>query len=299
MGVKDNIKRLIISFILISTFAIVEVIGGIITGSLALISDAGHMVTDALSILIALFAQIIASRRFTRNMTYGLYRAEAVAAFFNGIFLIGLLAYIVYEAFERFQNPREIMGLPMLIIAFTGLVINIIAMIILSKASHENINIKAALLHVITDTLGSVAAIIAGISVYFWKLYIMDPILSMVVVLLLIPSTYNVMKNSLSILMEFAPKNIDIEDIEKRIRNVEGVVDVHDLHIWSITSGNDILTVHIVTDRISSSQDILRKVHEIAENYGINHTTIQIENTGFPCPEICPVFKKEGRNHIH
>ncbi len=299
MGVKDNIKSLAISFLLISSFAIVEVIGGIITGSLALISDAGHMVTDAFSILIALLAQIIASKKLSKNMTYGLYRIEAVAAFFNGIFLIGLLAYIVYEALERFQNPREILGLPMLIIAFIGLIVNIIAMFILSKASHHNINIKAALLHVITDTLGSVAAIIAGISVYFWELYIMDPILSLIVALLLLPSTYNVIKNSLSILLEFAPKNIDIEEIENKIRQVEGVIDVHDLHIWSITSGNDILTVHIVTDSISSSQTILKSVHEIALEYGIHHTTVQIEKVGFPCPETCPVFKKESKGHLH
>ncbi len=299
MGVKDNIRRLTISFILISTFAVVEVIGGIVTGSLALISDAGHMVTDAFSILIALIAQLIASKKLTKNMTYGLYRAEAVAAFFNGIFLIGLLAYIVYEALERLQNPREILGLPMLAIAFIGLVINIITMVILSGASGENINIRAALLHVITDTLGSVAAIIAGISVYFWELYIMDPILSVVVVLLLLPSTYNVIRSSLSIIMEFAPKNIDIEEIENRIKSVEGVLDVHDLHVWSITSGNDILTVHIVTDSISSSQKILKEVHKIAEEYGINHTTVQVEKAGFPCPEICPVFKEGIGKHTH
>ncbi len=299
MDKKDNIKSLTIALILISFFAIVEAVGGFITGSLALISDAGHMVTDAISILIALVAQIIASKKLNRNMTYGLYRAEAVAAFFNGIFLIGIFAYIFYEAIERFQKPREIMGLPMLIIAVIGLIVNIIAMIILLRTSEKNINIKAALLHVLTDTLGSVAAIIAGISVYFWKLYIMDPILSIVVVLLLLPSTYNVIKSSLSILMEFAPKEINIEEIEKDLRGIEEVIDIHDLHIWSITSGNDILTVHIVTERISSSQKILKEVHKIAENYGIRHTTVQIEKVGFPCPEVCPVFEKSKREHTH
>jgi len=273
METKDNVRSLTIALILISSFAVIEAVGGFITGSLALISDAGHMVTDAISILIA--------------------------AFFNGLFLVFLLAYISYEAFERFQKPREIMGLPMLIIAVTGLIVNIIAMIILLRRTEKNINIKAALLHVFTDTLGSVAAIIAGISVYFWELYIMDPLLSIVVVLLLLPSTYNVIKSSLSILMEFAPKEINIEEIEKSLKNIEGVVDIHDLHIWSITSGNDILTVHIVTERISSSQRILREVHKIAESYGIRHTTVQIEKVGFPCPEVCPVFEKSKREHTH
>ena len=301
MNREKSFKILLFSFLLIFGFAFVEFIGGILTNSLALLSDAGHMFTDAVSLSIALLAQYLVLKVKNKRMTYGLYRLEVLAALVNGVFLLGLVGYIIYEALQRFQNPEPVLGAQMLIIAILGLIVNLIVGYTLFKHSEENINVKAALLHVVTDTLGSVAAILAGIAILGWQLYIADPILSVAVSLLILPSAYNVIKEALNVLLEIAPSHINTEELEKEILSLEGVKDVHDLHVWSITPGTEILTVHIVIEDTSICKNILKNVEEIAHRHGIKHTTVQLEREGYACVEQCPLYhgKVEFHHHHH
>ncbi len=299
MDRNNSIKVLGLSFGLVLSFAFVELIGGFLTNSLALLSDAGHMLTDSVSLLIALIAQLLVQKARGKRMTYGLYRLEVLAALVNGIFLIGLIAYIAYEAFNRFLSPEPVLGPQMLLIATVGLGVNLIAGYLLYKSSDENINVKAAFLHVVTDTLGSVAAILAGVAVTFWKFYLADPILSIGISLLILPGAYTVIKDSLNVLLELVPAAIDPEEIEKEIRKVKGVIDVHDLHVWSLTAGSVILTAHVVVSDIQACNEVLKEVEDIAGRHGINHTTIQLEREGYCCSPSCPLLQESGIRHHH
>lgn len=291
MDRKGSLKVLGISFLLVFSFAFVELVGGFLTNSLALLSDAGHMLTDSVSLLIALVAQVLVVKTRRKNMTYGLYRLEVLAALLNGLFLLGLVGYIAYEAVQRFIDVEPVKGPEMLTIAVLGLLINLLVGYMLFKSSGENINVKAALLHVITDTLGSVSAIGAGVAITFWNFYLADPILSVAVALLILPGAYSVIKDSLSVLLELVPSSIDPEEIEDEIRKVRGVIDVHDLHVWSITPGNVVLTAHVVVDNVEACNDILEDIKKVALRFGIDHTTIQIERQGFSCPPSCPLLR--------
>ena len=300
MDRRNSVKVLGISLALIFSFAFVELVGGILTNSLALLSDAGHMLTDSVSLLIALVAQLLVQKAKGKRMTYGLYRLEVLAALVNGVFLIALIGYIAYEAFHRFLNPEPVLGPQMLLIAGIGLLINLVAGYLLFKSAEENINVKAAFLHVVTDTLGSVAAITAGVAVTFWQFYLADPILSVAIALLILPGAYSVIRNSLDVLLELVPSAIDPEKIEEDIRKVPGVMDVHDLHVWSITAGNVVLTAHVVVSDVEACNDILKTIEEVVREHGINHSTIQIEREGYSCPPSCPLLKHTGSlGHHH
>ncbi|NPA32552.1 MAG: cation transporter [Aquificae bacterium] len=295
---EGSLRALVLSFVLIASFALVELVGGILTNSLALLSDAGHMLTDALSLLIALVAQYLALKVKGKGMTYGLYRLEVLAAFVNGLFLLGLVGYIILEAISRFENPEPVRG-EMLYIAVAGLLVNLFVGYILLKHSEENINVKAALLHVATDTLGSLAAIGAGIAVKFWKFYLADPILSVAVALLILPSAYSVIKEALRVLLESAPSHINTEELENEIKKIKGVKDVHDLHVWSITPGTEVLTVHIVVNDTSVCDRVLREVENVARKFGIKHTTVQLEREGYACAQFCPLSSGKLHHHHH
>jgi len=299
MDRSKSIKALSLSLALIFSFAFVELIGGFLTNSLALLSDAGHMLTDSVSLFIALVAQFLVQRAKGKRMTYGLYRLEVLAALINGVLLIALIGYVTYEAVQRFINPEPVLGPQMLLIAFLGLVVNLVAGYLLFRTSADNINIKAAFLHVVTDTLGSVAAILAGLAVTLWGFYLADPILSIAISLLILPGAYSVLKESLHVLLELVPASIDPEEVEREIRKVPGILDVHDLHVWSITSGNVVLTAHVVVSDITACNDILRSIEESVRKFGIDHTTIQIEREGYSCPPSCPLLKKEFSGHHH
>ncbi len=299
MSREGSFKILLLSFLLILGFSFVEFVGGILTNSLALLSDAGHMLTDAVSLSIALLAQYLVLKVRNSRMTYGLYRLEVIAALVNGVFLLGLVGYIIYEALKRFQNPERVLGMQMFVIATLGLIVNLLVGYVLFKHSEENINVKAALLHVITDTLGSIAAIIAAVAIIGWKMYIADPVLSVVVALLILPSAYGVIKEALHVLLEIAPSHIDTSDLERELLSLEGVKGVHDLHVWSITPGTEILTVHIVVEDTSICNNILKRVEEIAHKHGIKHTTVQLEREGYACVEQCPLYQGKPGVHPH
>lgn len=281
-----NRKALTISFILIAGFMFVEFIGGYLTNSLALISDAGHMLSDAVALGLSLSALIFGARSATPSKTYGYKRFEILAALLNGIVLVLLAVFICKEAIERLSAPPHVIGQGMMIISIIGLLINIIVAWILHSqgSTKENLNIRSAFLHVIGDLLGSVGAIIAAVLIMLFGWYIADPIASMIVSLLVLYSGWNILKESINILMEAKPTNIDSDKVTELLKSIDGVQDIHDLHIWMITSEFTSMTVHLhVKENADRDQILDQAKHIMQEKYGIKHVTIQIEGR-----ELCP-----------
>ncbi|MEN2766608.1 cation diffusion facilitator family transporter [Ornithinibacillus xuwenensis] len=275
---STNKRVLLISFIAIFTFMIVEAIGGFLTNSLALISDAGHMLSDAAALGLSLLAFKIGERKATSEKTYGYKRFEIIAAFLNGVTLIVISLYIFYEAITRFVEPEEVSA-NMIIIASLGLLVNIgVAFLLMRGDSKDNLNIRSALLHVLGDLLGSVGAILAGILILAFGWYLADPIASIIVAVLIIISGYRVTKDSLHVLMEGKPSNINPNDIITELRNLEGVINVHDLHIWSITSELPMLSCHIIVEENVDRDKLVAKGTDIIKQlFQISHCTLQIE----------------------
>lgn len=281
-----NKKALTISFILISGFMLVEFIGGYLTRSLALISDAGHMLSDAVALGLSLSALIWGAKATTQSKTYGYKRFEILAALLNGAVLIVLAIFIFKEAIERLSSPSMVIGKGMIIISAIGLIINIIVAWILHSqgSTKENLNVRSAFLHVIGDLLGSVGAIIAAILILLFDWYIADSIASMIVSILVLYSGWNVLKESINILMEAKPANIDSGEMIKLLKSIDGVEDVHDLHIWMITSDFSVMTVHLKVKPSIDRDLVLEKTKKaIFKNFGIKHVTVQIEGR-----ELCP-----------
>ncbi|MBR7553087.1 cation diffusion facilitator family transporter [Allobacillus sp. GCM10007491] len=277
-----NKKSLIISFILITAFMVVEVIGGLLTNSLALLADAGHMLSDAISLGVAFLAFTLGERSANYSKTYGYKRFEILAAVFNGVTLILIAGFIFYEAYQRFTDPPEVASTGMLVIATIGLIVNLIVAWILMKGdTEENLNLRAAFLHVLGDLLGSVGAIVAALLILFFGWGWADPLASVLVALLILISGYRVTKDSFHVLMEGTPKNVDLEEIIQTIEDVQGVHSIHDLHVWSITSGQNALSCHAVVDNelsIIECQSILSKIESVLDEKGIGHVTIQLES---------------------
>lgn len=281
-----NKRALTISFILIAGFMFVEFIGGYFTNSLALISDAGHMLSDAVALGLSLSALIFGARAATSSKTYGYKRTEILAALLNGVVLVLLSAFIFKEAIERLTAPPQVMGTGMIIISVIGLLINIVVAWILHSqgSTQDNLNIRSAFMHVIGDLLGSVGAIIAAVLIIFFGWYIADPIASMIVSMLVLYSGWNILKESINILMEAKPSDIDTDKIVGFLKSLEGVENIHDLHIWMITSEFLSMTVHLEVSPTADRDIILEKAKRfIGKEIGINHLTIQIEGR-----EICP-----------
>ncbi|MGJ9458592.1 cation diffusion facilitator family transporter [Oceanobacillus sp. CF4.6] len=274
----NNTRVLFWSFIFIFTFMIIEVIGGIMTNSLALLSDAGHMLSDAAALGLSLLAFKIGEKKATGNKTFGYRRFEIIAAFINGITLIIISLYIFYEAFHRFANPPNVSG-NMMIIAFIGLCINIVvAWMLMRGDSKENLNIRSALLHVFGDLLGSVGALIAGLLIILFGWNIADPIASVIVALLIVISGYRITKDSLHILMEGKPQNVNMDSMIKILATIEGVEDVHDVHIWSITSEFSSMSCHLVVNGSINRDELLTRANKLIKTqFDISHCTIQME----------------------
>lgn len=273
-----NKKALAISFSLIFAFMIVEVIGGIWTNSLALLSDAGHMLSDAAALGLSLFAFKFSEKAADYSKTYGYKRFEILAAFINGMTLIIISFFIYWEAIERFRVPPEVSS-NMLWIALIGLIVNLaVAWILMRGDTEENLNMRGAFLHVLGDLLGSVGAIIAGILIILFGWNLADPIASMIVATLVLVSGWRVLKDSYHILMEGTPTGIQIEQVRKSLMSIEGVLDVHDLHIWTITSGFPALSCHVVVEKKVDRDEILIQLQNcLKNNHQIEHCTFQIE----------------------
>lgn len=278
-----NKKALLISFIIITIYMIVEAVGGFLTNSLALLSDAAHMFSDSVSLGIGLLAFTLGEKVATYSKTYGYKRFEILAAFFNGITLVLISIYIFYEAYFRFSNPPEVASTGMLVIASIGLLVNVfVAWILLSKGdTEENLNMRAAFLHVLGDLLGSVGAVSAALLIMFFGWGWADPLASVIVALLVLVSGWRVTNEAIHVLMEGTPKNIDLTEIISTIENVPEVKGIHDLHVWTITSGSNALSCHVVVDgnlTITEGQKILQIIERELARVGIGHVTIQLEN---------------------
>lgn len=298
-----NKKALMISFIIITAFMIVEAIGGFITNSLSLLSDAGHMLSDSASLGVGLLAFSFGGKVANHSKTYGYKRFEILAAVFNGITLILISIYIFYEASKRFAEPPEVESTGMLIVASIGLLVNIfVAWILLRGDTEENINLRAAFLHVLGDLLGSVGAIVAALLIIFFNWGWADPIASVIVAVLVLISGWRVTKDAIHVLMEGTPKNVDLDDIINTIENTQGIISIHDLHVWSITSGQNALSCHAVVDGDSSiheSQKILRTIEHNLEHKGVGHVTIQMENNEHPHEDLLMCQSdQESSNHV-
>jgi cobalt-zinc-cadmium efflux system protein len=280
-----NKKALMGSFILIAVFMVVEVMGGLFTNSLALLSDAGHMLSDAASLGLSFFALKLGEREISRDKTFGYKRFEIIAAGLNGITLVVVSIFIFYEAFQRFFAPPVVQSQGMLIISSIGLVVNIIAAWMLMKGDKEdNLNVRSAFLHVLGDLLGSVGAIVAALLILFFDWGIADPIASVIVGILITISGWRVMKASFQILMEGAPEQIDIAQIKEALCKLPMVKEVHDLHVWTITSGYPVLSCHITILDHGVHEDILLQSQRILhDQFDIEHSTIQVE-TACPSP---------------
>lgn len=278
-----NKKVLITSFFIITGYMIVEVIGGLITNSLALLADAGHMLSDSISLAIGIAAFTLGERVANRSKTYGYKRFEILAAVFNGVTLVLIALYIFYEAFQRFTNPPEVASTGMLIVAFIGLLVNVLVAWLLHRGgdTEDNLNLRAVYLHVLGDLLGSIGAIVAALLIIFFNWGWADPLASVIVAILVLISGWRVTKEAIHVLMEGTPKNVELDDIVEAIESIDGVLGIHDLHVWSITSGQNALSSHVIIHgdlTIYDSEEILRSIEYVLKEKGIRHITIQLES---------------------
>lgn len=272
-------KRSLTSALFVTgTWFAVELAAGFYTNSLALLADAAHMLTDLAALSLSLFALSIATRPATHEKTYGYLRVEILAALANGVFLVLISGYVSYEALHRLVDPPAVKSVPMLLVASLGLLANLGAAGFLYRCRHESLNMRSAYLHILGDALGSIGAIIAGIMMVSWQWYVADPIVSILVAALIAYSAWKLIRESVDVLLEATPAHLNIGSILADLGEVDGVLSVHDLHVWSITSGIYAMSCHAVLCRNEDALQALRAVNSILrEKYGIEHTTIQIE----------------------
>jgi cobalt-zinc-cadmium efflux system protein len=259
---------------------IAEITGGLIANSLALLSDAGHMLTDILALGLSVVAMRFAQKPPTSSKTYGFYRLEILAAFFNGLLLLFISLYIFYEAYQRLLQPKEIKGLVMLVVAAIGLLANGVGILVLRKSAHKNLNVKSALFHIVGDTISSVGVIGGGLLILYTGWYLVDSVISIFIGMLILRGAYSLVKESVDIFLEATPKDIDIEELLDNVRKIEGVKEIHHLHLWTITSGIYAISAHVVIDDLltSTSAGILKEIERLLQGkYSIEHTTIQFE----------------------
>ncbi len=266
------------------SFFIIELVGGILTNSLALQTDAWHMLNDTFALVFAIVAAWFALRPVSVKRTYGYYRAEILAAFLNGIFLWVIVIFIFYQAFQRIQNPDPVESLNMLVIAVLGLVANGLTALTLSRSKDESLNVKGAFLHVVADTLGSIGAISAGLIMFFTGWFQADPLISMMIGVLIFYSSGRLIRDSLNVLLEGVPSHIDVGVLERRIVELEDVKKVHDLHVWCITPTKMCcMSGHVVVKKGADRKKLIATLIDmLKEEFGIDHTTIQLEDEGYP-----------------
>ena len=276
----SNNKRVLIALFLTGAFMIVEVIGGILSGSLALLADAGHMLTDTMALALAALAFRVSARPADSKRSYGYQRFQILAAFVNGLSLLVIVGWILFEAARRIVSPPEVMGPMMLAVASAGLLVNIFAFIVLHGGDKENMNIQGAALHVASDLLGSIAAIVAAIVIIYTAWMPIDPILSILVALLILRSAWHLLKRSAHILLEGAPEWLDQDRMQKRlIERIPAVNSIHHVHVWGLTPQHLMLTMHVaLKDNPPHPTDVVRRVKNVLrEDFGISHSTIEIE----------------------
>lgn len=271
-------RPLTLALALTSGYCIVEFIGGWLTNSLALFSDAGHMLSDVTAMGLSLFAAYIATLPVNSQKTFGYYRAEILAAFLNGLALWLIAGVIFREAYYRFFTPAEVHGHGMVIIASIGLVVNLVSVWLLHGHHHTNLNLRGVFLHVLGDALGSVGAIVAGVLIMWTGWHWVDPVTSILIGLLILISSFDLVRESVDVLMQATPRHIDLEEVQRTLEAVEGIKRIHDLHVWTLTSNLFTLTAHAVVNHDHDQHALLDSLEKtIHDRFGIDHITIQLE----------------------
>jgi len=275
-------RALVITLVLTASYLVAEVVGGVLTGSLALLADAGHMVTDVGGLAFALVAVRFARRPPTPARSYGYYRAEILAALANAVVLIGVSFYILNEAYQRFWNPLPVASGWMLTIAVMGLAVNLAGIWILRAGSAESLNLKGAYFEVLSDLLSSIGVIVAALIMWFTGWRSVDALASAGIGLFILPRTWTLLRQATAVLLEGAPADVDLARLRAEIERLDGVTGVHDLHVWSLTSGMNAMSAHVVCDAAASRDDVLDRVHRcITSGFKIAHVTVQLEGPGW------------------
>jgi len=295
----DGSGGLKIALLVVAIMMAAEIAGGILSNSLALLGDAGHMLVDALALGLSLIAINLAKKPATSQRTYGLHRAEIMAALANGVILVLVAVFIFYESYQRFRNPPVVHTPIMLAVAVLGLVANLVAMRLLQGARHGNLNVRAAFLHVFGDTISSVGVIVGGIVIAITDWRIVDPIIAIVIAIIILSGAVRLVRESTDILLETVPRHIPLDKVLEVVKNIPGVEDLHDVHIWTITSSIYALSTHIIIqDRmLSRTAEIIAAINrELAQQFNITHTTIQLECEKCEnCAEglVCQIHRSE------
>ncbi len=275
---QGNRRALTIALAITATFALVELAGGLLAGSLALLADAGHMATDVLALSLSLFAAWAAGRPSTPRKTYGFYRAEILAALANGAALVAIAGWIVWEAAHRLAANTHVAGWPMVLVGLAGLLANLVSASILLRTGHENLNVRGALLHVAGDAAGAAGAVIAGAIILAVDWQQADPLVSLLIAALILLSSWRLLRESVDVLLEGTPARIDLPELERALTAVPGVTAVHDMHVWTVTSGFVAMSSHAVVDGSRDQHDVLDAITRmLTERFTIDHVTIQPE----------------------
>lgn len=282
-----HVRPLAWALSLAGVFLVVEVIGGLWTGSLALLADAGHMLSDVGGLALTLFAIWFARKPPTPEKTYGYYRVEVLAAFANAVILVAVSGFILFEAYRRFADPPEVMSGPMLVIALGGLGVNLVGLLLLRKGSAESLNLWAAYLEVLGDALGSLGVILAALIMLTTGWRLADPLVSTAIALFILTRTWSLLRRVVNVLLEGTPPHVDLREVAAAMTDVPGVQRVHDLHVWTLTSGKEAMSGHVVVDDLSAADKVIRALHDVLHGrFGIEHTTIQPESE--PLIQIAP-----------
>lgn len=287
---------------LTTSYLVVEVVGAFWTNSLALLSDAAHMATDALGLMVALTAVRLSRRPPDARRTYGYARLEALGAVVNGLLLGGVGLYILVEAVQRFQQPQAIASTAMMWVAAFGLVVNLIAMRLLSAGSSQSLNVKGAYLEVWSDMLGSVAVIAGGAVIHFTGWTLVDPILAVLIGLWVLPRTWVLLRDAIHVLLEGVPKGVVLADVGQALRQQSGVADIHDLHVWALASSTPALTAHVVMRDGQDADALRRQLADLLHaRFGIDHVTLQMEmdHCGDDCAQVKPQAADDHEEHAH
>ena len=273
-------RAMLLAFGLTSVFMLVELIGGLLSNSLALMADAGHMISDAAALGLGLFAMWVANRPHTQKLTFGFHRAEILAALANGMLLLGIALFVSFHALSRLRDAPDVAGGPVMAIASLGLIVNLVAMKILGSHNQGSLNIRAAFLHLLSDVLGSIGVIFSGVVIHFTGWTPIDGVISIFISVLILVSGGKLVRETVSVLLESSPYHLDTEAVKNDLKEIDGVSDIHDLHVWTVTSGFVSLSAHAEVVSSEITDEVLRKATVLLrERYGIRHITIQAETS--------------------